>query len=93
MQLLALSSPKKDCPKKDKPLSQTVRQGNRKYTVYDDISEFDNIYPRFLNNTVIQKADGSYWVCGENVGTEERVVHGAESSYSVICTHEFILCE
>jgi len=27
------SSPKKDCPKKDKPLSQTVRQGNRKYTV------------------------------------------------------------
>lgn len=67
--------------------------GNQKYTVYDDISEFDDVYPRLLNNTVIQKADGSYWVCGENVGTEEKVVYGAESNYSVICTHEFHLCE
>lgn len=67
--------------------------GSRKYTVYDDISEFDDIYPRLLNNTVIQKADGSYWVCGENVGTEEKVVYGAESNYAVICTHKFYLCE
>lgn len=80
-------------PQPDADIIALASTGNRKYTVYDDISEFDNIYPRFLNNTVIQKADGSYWVCGENVGTEERVVHGAESSYSVICTHEFILCE
>ncbi len=62
-------------------------------TDYDNIAEFGDIYPRHLNNMVIQKADGSYWVCGENVGTEEKVVHGAEGDYSVICSHEFSPCE
>ena len=62
-------------------------------TEYEDIAEFDGIYPRLLNNTVIRKVDGSYHACGENVGTEEKVVHGAEADYSVICTYEFILCE
>ena len=66
--------------------------GRKKYnTEYDDITEFDGIYPMSLNNTVIRKSDGSYWVCGENVGTEEKVVHGAEADYSVICTYEFSL--
>lgn len=75
---------------------ETISQawiGNQKYTLYDDISDFDNIYPRSLNNTVIQKVDGSYWVCGEHVGTEEKEVYGELSNYSVICTHEFFLCE
>ncbi|MCI8542330.1 MAG: hypothetical protein HFH95_03280 [Lachnospiraceae bacterium] len=45
-----------------------------------------------MNNTVIQKADGSYWVCGENVGTEEKTVHGRETDYTVVCTHEFHPC-
>lgn len=68
--------------------------GNLKYhTEYDNIAEFEDIYPRYLNNTVIRKADGSYWVCGENVGTKEKVVSGAEGDYSVICTHEFYPCE
>ncbi len=67
--------------------------GEAKYTVDDTITEFDGSYPRYLNNTVIQKADGSYWVCGENVGTEERVVYGELADYSVICTHEFYPCE
>ncbi len=68
--------------------------GNLKYnTAYNDISEFEDIYPFLLNNTVIQKTDGSYWVCGENVGTEEKVVHGAEGDYYVACSHEFSLCE
>ncbi len=78
------------------PDAETIAQawtGKRRYTVKDDIGEFDDCYPRLLNNTVIQKADGSYWVCGENAGTEERVVHGAEGDYSVICTHEFTPCE
>lgn len=68
--------------------------GNLKYNIeYDNIAEFEGIYPRYLNNTVIRKADGSYWVCGENVGTEERTVQGAEGEYSVTYTHEFNPCE
>lgn len=66
--------------------------GRLKYTEYDNIAEYGGWYPRFLNNTVIRKADGSYWVCGENVGTEEKIVPGAEAAYPVICTHEFSLC-
>ena len=62
-------------------------------TDYENIAEFGDVYPKYLNNTVIQKADGSYWVCGENVGTEEKVVHGAEGDYSAICSYEFHLCE
>lgn len=62
-------------------------------TEYDDIADFGGIYPRLLNNTVIQKTDGSYWVCGENVGETTKVVHGAEGEYSVTCTHEFQPCE
>lgn len=68
--------------------------GSTKYhTEYDSIAEFEDIYPRYLNNTVIKKADGSYWVCGENVGTEEKIVSGAEGDYSIICTHEFYPCD
>ena len=68
----------------------TIRAGATQYNVdYDSITEFNGEYPYFLNNTVIKKKDGSYWICGENVGTEEKVVHGAEADYTVICTHEF----
>ena len=67
--------------------------GKRQYNMeYDDIAGFDEIYPRVLNNTVIQKADGSYWVCGENIGEEEMVVHGAEADYSIIYTYQFLPC-
>ena len=59
---------------------------------YDDIAGFGGTYPKALNNTVIQKPDGSYWVCGENVGTEEKMVHCQEGDYPVICTHEFQPC-
>lgn len=41
------------------------------------------------NNTIIQKRDGSYWGCGENIGNEERVVNGAEADYTAICSSEF----
>lgn len=70
-------------------------RGELKYeTGYDDISGFDEVYPELLSNTVIRKADGSYWVCGKNVGQEEKMVHSMEGvDYSVICTHEFHPCE
>lgn len=59
---------------------------------YESIAEYGHFYPRPLNNTVIRKIDGSYWVCGENVGTEERVVTGEEADKTVVCTHEFHRC-
>ena len=55
------------------------------------IEEFQGEYPIFLNNTIIQKSDGSIWKCGENVGTKEKVISGAEGEYSVICSSEFQL--
>ena len=71
-------------------LDGTIRAGKTQYNVdYESINEFNGEYPYFLNNTVIKKTDGTYWICGENVGTEEKVVHGAEADYTVICTHEF----
>lgn len=68
--------------------------GRLKYnTEYENITEFGGIYPYHLQNTVIQKADGSYWVCGKNVGTEEKEIQSREGNYSIICTHEFYPCE
>lgn len=68
--------------------------GKLKYdTEHESIAELDEVYPGFLNNTVIQKADGSYWVCGENVGTEEKVIPGEEGDYSAVYSHEFYPCE
>lgn len=69
--------------------------GKLKYTQYDSIEGYVEygFYPFSLNNTVIQKSDGSYWVCGENVGTEEKTVSGEEAGYRVICTHEFYPCD
>ena len=55
-----------------------------------DIGQFEGIYPRFMDNTIVQKSDGSYWICGENVGTTEKVVHGAEADYTVVCSYEFL---
>ena len=86
-----------DYPQPDVPDADDIAMawtGRLKYNAdYENIADLGDIYPKFLNNTVIQKADGSYWVCGENVGTEEKVVPGAESDYTVICTHEFYPCE
>lgn len=62
---------------------------NKYDTEYKSIIELGDVYPYYLNNIVMQKADGSYWVCGENIGTEEKVVHGAEGDYSIVCRYEF----
>lgn len=56
---------------------------NLKYnTEYYNVAELEDIYPRYLNNTVIRKMDGSYLVCG-----------GAEGIYFIIYAHEFYLCK
>lgn len=41
---------------------------------YENIADIGDMYPHFLNNTVIQKADGSFWVCRRACG------HGGKSS-------------
>ena len=38
-----------------------------------------------MMNTVIEKNDGSYWICGEGVGTEQKTVSG-ETEYTVTCS-------
>ena len=35
------------------------------------------------------KKDGSYWICGEGIGTEQKMVSG-EADYSVTCGSEFV---
>ena len=57
-----------------------------------DISEFDGIYERGLENTIIQKRDGTYFICGANVGSEEKVLpyYYEVINYPMICTSEFL---
>ena len=67
-------------------LLQTSTYKNKKF----DIKNAGFMRPAitFLN---IQLSNSR--VCGENVGTEEKIVHGAEGDYSIICTDEFYPCE
>jgi beta-lactamase regulating signal transducer with metallopeptidase domain/alpha-tubulin suppressor-like RCC1 family protein len=57
-----------------------------------DIRELGDFFERGLENTIIQKADGSFWICGANVGTEEKLLskYYEVVDYRIICTHEFI---
>lgn len=46
-----------------------------------------------IENTIIEKMDGSKWICGAYVGTEEQdlpVYYGAAYKYSVIFANEFM---
>ncbi len=36
-----------------------------------------------------RKNDGSYWICGEGVGTEQKTVSG-ETEYTVTCSSKFV---
>ncbi|MCL2052665.1 MAG: hypothetical protein FWG91_13210 [Lachnospiraceae bacterium] len=55
-----------------------------------DINEIES-YPIGMENTIIQKADGSYWICGMNVGDEEKIipVYYEAIDYPAIFTDEF----
>lgn len=70
-----------------------VWTGNTKLNVNClDISEFEGIYERGMENTVIRKQDGSYWACGINVGDEEKILpeYWETTDYTVICSYEFL---
>ena len=44
-----------------------------------------------MENTIIKKSDGSYWICGANIGNEEKTIpfYFETTDYRMICTHEF----
>lgn len=56
-----------------------------------NMAEFEGEYPRQLENTIIKKADGSYWICGADVGDVEREIpyYNEVLDYRRICTHVF----
>lgn len=69
-----------------------VWTGSVEYNVdVDDISDFQGEYPRYMENTIIKKSDGSYWICGANIGNEEKTIpfYFETTDYRMICTHEF----
>ncbi len=57
-----------------------------------NIKEFGDFYERGLENTIIQKNDGSFWICGVNVGTEEKLlpIYYEAVDYRIVCTYEFL---
>lgn len=70
-----------------------VWTGDMEYNVdCYDISEFDGIYKRQLENTIILTDDEEYLICGANVGTEEKIlpIYYEKRDWILICTHEFL---
>jgi hypothetical protein len=57
-----------------------------------DISEFDGVFEKTMENTVIRKKDGSYWACGSNVGDEERTLYlyWEVMDYTLVCSDKFL---
>lgn len=57
-----------------------------------DISEFEGVYERGMENTVIRKRDGSYWACGINIGNEEKILpkYWETIDYTLVCSYEFL---
>ena len=69
-----------------------VWTGNPEYNVrYDNIADFDGVYERQMENTIILTDDGEYLICGAHVGTERKTLplYYEATDYSLICTHEF----
>ncbi len=59
----------------------------------NDISLLREKYEAGPQNTLIEKEDGSKWICGSFVGSEEKsipVYYGSSFRYSIPCTNEFL---
>ncbi len=70
-----------------------VWTGSTKYNVgCTDILEYEDIYEPPMENTIIRKKDGSCYICGANVGTEEKVllIYYEVAGYRMVCTSEFL---
>lgn len=62
--------------------------------VWTDFDRFENqkAVVQFEDNTMIRKSDGSYWICGMNVGDEKKVLsrYYEVSDLECICSSEFL---
>ena len=54
---------------------QGIEQGRREERISTLVTFFKN--------------DGSYWICGEGIGTKQKTVSG-EADYTVTCSSEFV---
>ena len=70
-----------------------VWTGTMQYNIdcFDYISETNLEYPRHYENTLIKKSDGSYWICGANVGRTIQYIsdYYELAEIEMVCTHEF----
>ena len=60
-----------------------------------DINELNNTYERSLENTIIEKTDGSFFACGVNIGGKEKTLdyyYEVGDPYNIVCTSEFLPC-
>ena len=56
-----------------------------------DFTVFQENYEEERENTVILTADGSYWICGANVGTEKILpIYYETGNFPMVCSDEFI---
>ncbi|MBR4083246.1 MAG: hypothetical protein IKK33_03060 [Lachnospiraceae bacterium] len=71
---------------------QMVWTGRIEYNVdCKNIADFEGIYERMLENTIILKNDGTYWACGIGIGEEKVLQRYWEIyDYSVTCTDKFM---
>lgn len=57
-----------------------------------DITEFEGFSERGLENTIIKKNDGKYYICGANVGETEKIlpVYFETVDFTLVCSSEFL---
>ncbi len=56
-----------------------------------DIGTFRENYEKEYENTVIMTKDGSYFICGANVGTEKTLpIYYDAGNYPLVCSEEFL---
>ena len=75
---------------------QRVWTGNLSYNIdTTDISELSGIITGLLENTIIEKTDGSFLACGKNMGGKEKTLdyyYEVGEPYTIVCTSKFLPC-
>jgi len=60
-------------------------------------ADYENMSPeneKHEETTIIERADHSFWRCGEGVGNEEKLLkkYYEAVDFPIVCTHEFLPC-
>ncbi len=72
-----------------------VWTGQLNYNVaFHDLSQADELASDFLENTIIQKKDNSFWACGINIGNTSKIIspYYEMEEFETICTPDFYPC-